>query len=163
MKNKLGTIENMVEYHENGKLSYEFMTNPIGLIEEKTFDKNGNILTVKYSKGYSCEYTRDENGNELAFRDSNGQYIIKDKQVTQEEYEAFIQELEKPKKQTAVEWLADQFKKQGFLNDLDIEAALVIQQKQIQNAYSIGKIEAKMPNEVNTTGAEYYNQNYNQK
>jgi hypothetical protein len=35
------------------------------------------------------------------------------------------------------------------------------EKEQIMRDYRNGKVEAKMPNEVNTTGTEYYNQTYN--
>jgi len=40
--------------------------------------------------------------------------------------------------------------------------ALEKEKEQIMRDYRNGKVEAKMPNEVNTTGTEYYNQTYNQ-
>lgn len=41
--------------------------------------------------------------------------------------------------QTAVEWLTEQLKKQGFLYDLDIEAAKRMERKQIEEAFTNGK------------------------
>jgi len=41
-------------------------------------------------------------------------------------------------KQTAVQWLAEQLKKQGFLYDLDIEAAKQMEKEQIQEAFLDG-------------------------
>ena len=95
MLNKLGTTEDMVIYHENGNLCYEFTNLSNGLIKELTFDKNGLLLNKKNSDGITALFTRDEYGHELAYKDSNGYYRIKDKDATQEEYEAFIKELEK--------------------------------------------------------------------
>ena len=97
MLNKLGTTENMVIYHENGNKSYEFKTNSDGFIQEATRDKNGYPLTYKNSDGSTSLFTRDEQGKKLAYKDSNGYYEIKRKKVTQQEYEAFIQSLGKPK------------------------------------------------------------------
>ena len=74
MLNKLGTTEDMIEYHPNGNKSYEFKTYSDGFIQEATRDKNGYPLTYKNSRGY---------------------YEVKEKEVTQQEYEAFINELEK--------------------------------------------------------------------
>jgi hypothetical protein len=97
----------MVEYHDNGNKSYEFITDKNGLIEEKTFDKNQAILSIKNSNGFIYLWTRDDDGNELAFKDRYGIYEIKGKEVTQRQYEAFIQSLEKPKQLTAVEWVLE--------------------------------------------------------
>jgi predicted enzyme related to lactoylglutathione lyase len=77
MKNKNGTTENMTEYHENGKRAYEFYTNVFGVILEYTFDKKGN---------------------HLAYKDSNGLYIVKGTGVTLREYEAFIKSLDNQNK-----------------------------------------------------------------
>ena len=106
MLNKLGTTEDMVIYHQNGKKSYEFMTCPSGLIIEKTFDKNEQLLIGKNSDGITALFTRDEYGHELAYKNTDGYYSIKDKKVTQEIYESFIQSLEKPK--TVVELPSDE-------------------------------------------------------
>ena len=119
MLNKLGTTENMIEYHENGNKSYEFKTYSDGFAEELIFDKNGKRLTCKDIYGYSSLFTRDEYGHELAYKDSNGYYTIKDKKATQEEYEAFIQELEKPK--TAMQELIDYMKTYFYLTDESLE------------------------------------------
>lgn len=40
--------------------------------------------------------------------------------------------------QTAVEWLIEQLKKQGFLYDLDIEAAKQMEKEQIEKAWWAG-------------------------
>ena len=46
---------------------------------------------------------------------------------------------------------------------IEYAKSLIIKEKeQIMRDYRNGKVEAKMPNEVNTTGTEYYNQTYNQ-
>jgi len=41
-------------------------------------------------------------------------------------------------KQTAVEWLESELKKQGFLYDLDIEAAKAMEIEQIKKAHELG-------------------------
>ena len=99
MLNKLGTTEKMVIYHPNGKLSYDFTTNPNGIFIEKTFDKNGKTLIIKDSEGYTAFFTRDEQGNKLAYKNSRGYYEVKNKEVTKEIYEAFIESLENPIKE----------------------------------------------------------------
>jgi len=102
MKNKNGTTENMVEYHENGNKSYEFITYPNGFTSEEYFDKNGFALNGKDSDGYSYLCTRDDDGKELAFKDSDGIYGVKGQKVTQQEYEAFIELLDQKEQQTVV-------------------------------------------------------------
>ena len=72
---------------------------------------------------------------------------------------------------TAVSWLAEQLKKQGFLYDLDIEAAKQMEKEQIIEAFGTKKIEyifnkVKGYESYNQTshlitGEEYYNQTYN--
>ena len=94
MKNKNGTTEDMVEYHENGKVAYEFIIYSNKKIEEITLDKHGFPLTFKDSNANDCLWTRDEEGNELAYKNSNGFCKVKGKKATKEEYEAFISELE---------------------------------------------------------------------
>jgi hypothetical protein len=49
---------------------------------------------------------------------------------------------------------------QSIMNKLN--ELLEKEKEQIMRDYRNGKVEAKMPNEVNTTGTEYYNQTYNQ-
>lgn len=58
---------------------------------------------------------------------------------------------------TAVEWLADQLKKQGFLYDLDIEAAKKKEKKQILKAWYDSDMII-----TGEEGEQYYNQTYNQ-
>ena len=72
MKNKLGTNEYLEERHSNGKKSYEYCVGSNGFSWEYTYDENGNALTFKNSDGFSWESTYDENGNELTCRHSNG-------------------------------------------------------------------------------------------
>ena len=67
---------------------------------------------------------------------------------------------------TAIDWLTDQLKKQGFLYDLDIEAAKKIEKEQIINAFEVGykscdideafEIDRKL-----ASGELYYNKTYN--
>jgi hypothetical protein len=108
MLNKNGTTENMVEYHENGRVSYEFKNLSNGDIQEKTFNENEETLTYKNSNGYSYLYTLDKQDKQLAFKDSNGIYTLKYVEVTKEEYEDFIQSFEKPKQLTPIELPSDE-------------------------------------------------------
>ena len=66
MKNIKGTEENLELFNENGIRVYEYFKN---------------------SNGFSCEYTRDSNGNELTYKDSNGESRGFDKTYTLEEVE----------------------------------------------------------------------------
>ena len=144
MKNKLGTTGNMVEYHENGKKSYEFITDKYGLITEAIYDKNGYTLSYK---DY-CE------------------------KVTQEEYDAFIQSLEKPKQQTAVEWLIQKITLKENSNEnylypniskKDIEQALEIEKEQ-KIDFAKKCLDKALDLDIRTSYGmveEYYNQTYN--
>ena len=49
-----------------------------------------------------------------------------------------------------------------MFNEGLFDKALEKEKEQIMRDYKNGKVEAQMPNEVNTTGTEYYNQTYNQ-
>ena len=46
----------------------DFDNIPLG----STYDDNGNILTCKYSDGFSCVRTYDDKGNELTFKYFDG-------------------------------------------------------------------------------------------
>ena len=72
MKNKLGKNENLTEYHSNREISYWYHTLSNDLSIEITYDEGGNELTYKNSEGDSCESTYDENGNVLTHKDSYG-------------------------------------------------------------------------------------------
>jgi hypothetical protein len=67
---------------------------------------------------------------------------------------------------TAMQELIDDLKTKDGIIILDkvfMQKYLEKEKEQIMRDYRNGKVEAKMPNEVNTTGTEYYNQTYNQK
>ena len=53
-------------------------------------DTRGNKIYEQWASGYWCVKTYDDNGNELTCKHSNGFHYIKGKDVTQREYEAFI-------------------------------------------------------------------------
>jgi len=72
MKNILGTEENLELFNEDGKKVYEYFKHPFGYSYEYTRDSNGNELSYKNSNGYWYEYTYDSNGKELTFKDSYG-------------------------------------------------------------------------------------------
>ena len=81
-------------YDKNGKpLTFK---NSDGFSWEMTYDKNGNRLTYKDSDGLSCESTYDKNGKPLTFKNSKGVFKIKEKVVTKEEFEAFINNQNRP-------------------------------------------------------------------
>ena len=78
-------------YHKNSDvIAYQKETYGSGSWSERTYDENGNILTFKDSDGYCNERTYDENGKLLTFKNSKGKYEIKGKEVTKEEFEAFV-------------------------------------------------------------------------
>ena len=72
MKNKLGEYRYLKEHHSNGSVSYWYFIGLDDCSSEYTYDENGNELTYKNSSGFSRESTYDENGNELTCRNSNG-------------------------------------------------------------------------------------------
>jgi len=60
---------------------------------EKAYHKNSDVLKWKRktdSIGFSWEQTYNEQGREETYKNSDGTYIIKDKYVTKEEFEAFV-------------------------------------------------------------------------
>jgi hypothetical protein len=68
-------------------------------------------------------------------------------------------------KQTSVEWLITEVKKFNTVITREymlmlLEQAKEMEKEQIEDAYRIGKIESTMPNEINTTGEQYYNETY---
>jgi len=63
---------------------------------------------------------------------------------------------------TAVEWLADQLKKQGFLYDLDIEAAKEKEKEQIIKAHIDGFDHIVAGFKKQEFAEQYYNETYNQ-
>jgi len=79
----------VVAYH---KYESKFISDHV-LIYEETFDENGKLLTFKDATGYSSKFTRDQKGNEIAYKNSTGLYKVKGNRVSKEEYEAFINQL----------------------------------------------------------------------
>jgi hypothetical protein len=71
-------------------------------------------------------------------------------------------------KQTAVEWLKNKLFELEIKIDSKayeeaffiFEQAKQIEKEQIMNAYRVGKVEIKMPNEFNTIAEDYYNETY---
>ena len=77
-----------ITYDEKGnELTYR---NSNSYRTERTYDENGNELTYKNSVGYWEEKTYDEKGNQLTFKNFDDDYRIRDRKVTKEEFEAFI-------------------------------------------------------------------------
>jgi len=74
----------VVAYHK-----YEYN----GVLHEDTYNENGKLLTFKDATGYSSKFTRDQKGNEIAYKNSTGLYKVKGEKVSKEEYEAFIDQL----------------------------------------------------------------------
>jgi len=67
-------------------------------------------------------------------------------------------------KQTAIEWLIDQLipkdQHEGIMDI--IQEAKEMEKQQIIDAYKVGKFEAKLPIEEQTTGKQYYKETYKQ-
>ena len=64
--------EEIILYHKNGKVSLKYLEFSGGDWLEYTYNDNGNELTYKNSSGYWVEHTYDDNGNELTYKNSNG-------------------------------------------------------------------------------------------
>ena len=75
---------------EDKKGNIIYRQNENGFWYECTYNNNNNELTYKDSEGYGWEFTYDDNGNELTWKNSDGIYKIKDKFVTKEEFEVFV-------------------------------------------------------------------------
>ena len=78
MKNALGKNENLTLFNEQGKKVYDYYNDIDDYWSEYTYDENGNILTFKNSDGMWYEYTRDEKGNKLTYKNSNGKTRVFD-------------------------------------------------------------------------------------
>lgn len=65
-------------------------------------------------------------------------------------------------KQTAVEWLGEQLKKQGFLYDLDIEKGLAMEREQHEDTWLDSRVELQGYGLINKTKyfEEYYEETY---
>tara|TARA_R110000824_G_scaffold45177_1_gene130811 strand:+ start:544 stop:843 length:300 start_codon:yes stop_codon:yes gene_type:complete len=73
MKNIQGNKENLKLYNEKGVKVYEFCNRFNGsYLFEYTYDNSGRPLTFKNSDGYWSKWTRDEKGNELTYEDLYG-------------------------------------------------------------------------------------------
>ena len=65
MKNKLGKIENLKEYHKNGILAYEFRVKSDGFSWAITYDDKGRETSYENSDGFSDKTTYDNQGLSL--------------------------------------------------------------------------------------------------
>jgi len=74
MKNKLGKRENLREYHENGKLAYEFMPCLNRYCYEATYDDKGNHTSYRTLEGFSWIKTFDSQNRVTSYKDSSGVY-----------------------------------------------------------------------------------------
>ena len=73
MKNIFGTQEEIKLYDKNSVLRYKYSKDNYNYLKWSfTFDSNGKILTRINSDGYWCKRTRDKEGNELTYENSNG-------------------------------------------------------------------------------------------
>lgn len=62
-------------------------------METNYYHKNSEVVAFerfKNSNGYSYESTYDDKGNELTFKNSKGYFSIKDKEVSKQEFENFV-------------------------------------------------------------------------
>lgn len=64
------------------------------------------------------------------------------------------------KKQSSVDWLVDQLKKQGYLYDLDIEAAKLMHKKEILDAICANQNGLLRRKNV-LDALQYYKENFN--
>ena len=62
------------------------------------------------------------------------------------------------KKQSSIEWLEEQLKKQGFLYDLDIEQAKAMHNKEIVDAHVNGNKEYTIGGGYELIAEHYYNE-----
>jgi YD repeat-containing protein len=80
-----------IAYYKNSNvIKWKRITYSNGYNSERTYNEQGQVLTFKNSDGYIAEYTYNEQGQELTYKDSDGIYAIKCKEVTKEEFEAFV-------------------------------------------------------------------------
>ena len=61
------------------------------------------------------------------------------------------------KKQTSIDWLENELKKQGFLYDLDLEVAKDLHRKEIIKAYLAGESDG---DHLDNSGEIYYKETY---
>ena len=73
MKNALGTKEDLELFDKNGVKVYSFYACTNGLSVRLTYDSHGHILTHKDSDKFWSKYTRDLDGNELTYINSDGE------------------------------------------------------------------------------------------
>ena len=59
-------------YHKNGKVSLKYLEFSDGDWLEYTYNDNGNELTYKNSDGYCGESTYGDNGKQLTYKNSRG-------------------------------------------------------------------------------------------
>ena len=91
MKNILETQENLTLYNKAGRLVYQFVKGSYCYLEY-TYDEFGNVLTYKDSDGFYYKKTYDSNGNTLTYKDSKGYsyektYDIKGRELTYKDSE----------------------------------------------------------------------------
>ena len=61
-------------YNKEGVRVYSYRTYSDGFWSEYTYDEKGNELTFKDSDGFWYEYTYDEEGNKLTYKNSKGSW-----------------------------------------------------------------------------------------
>lgn len=82
-----------IAYHKNSDIvKWKRKRHSDGYCNERTYNEQGQQLTLKDSNGYINERTYNEQGQEETYKDSDGYYEIKCKEVTKQEFEAFVNE-----------------------------------------------------------------------
>ena len=71
MKNKLGEYRYLKEHHSNGSVSYWYFIGLDDCSSEYTYDENGNKLTYKNSDGYSWGCREDSNEDTFKVSDED--------------------------------------------------------------------------------------------
>jgi len=74
MKNIQGKEESLKLFNDKGGLIYEFYKGFFGQHAEYTYDDNGNCLTFKESSGYWAERTYNDQGNKLTYKNSKDEW-----------------------------------------------------------------------------------------
>ena len=70
-----GENKNLILYNKEGVEIYCYYTYLYGYWNEFTYNDKGKELSFKDSKGYWLEYTYDEKGNQLTYKNSRGYKI----------------------------------------------------------------------------------------
>ena len=85
--------------------------------------------------------------------------------IPKEDLERINQQIDKlmeqeNKKQSSIDWLVEQLKKQGFLYDLDIEQAKAMHKEEVINAVVWFDDTDRRPHEIEIEVKKYYNETF---